>query len=195
MSARQWMDHGTQLFLATVDSLSDGDLDAPSALPDWNRRHLIAHVHYNAEALRRLVSWARTGRESAMYPSPGHRDAEIQAGSRLAPEELRRLVRDSAKELAEDVGALPQRAWSHEVRTAQGRTVPATEILWLRTREVFVHAIDLDAGVGFDDLPADLLRALIDDTLGRRTAAGHAPALARWLTGRTSRAPDLGPWL
>jgi maleylpyruvate isomerase len=58
-----------------------------------------------------------------------------------------------------------------------------------------VRRDDRVAGVDFDDLPADLERALIDDTLTRCLTDGHGPALARWFTGRTDRAPDLGPWL
>lgn len=41
---------------------------------------------------------------------------------------------------------LPDANWTHEVRTAQGRTVPASETVWMRTREVWVHAVDLDNG-------------------------------------------------
>ena len=37
---------------------------------------------------------------------------------------------------------LPQHG-AAEVVTAQGRTVPATEIPWLRAREVYVHVVDL----------------------------------------------------
>ncbi len=30
----------------------------------------------------------------------------------------------------------PDTAWAHEVKTAQGRTVPMSETLWMRSREV-----------------------------------------------------------
>lgn len=195
MSTREWMDEGTRLVLTTIGKLPDAEFDAPTVLPGWARRHVVAHLHYNAEALRRLVSWARTGVESRMYASTEQRNAEIEAGARLPVAELRRLVRESADALAADLDALPTEAWSNPVVTAQGRTVPATEIVWLRAREVAVHAVDLGAGVDFEDLPADLVAALIDDVLKRRLAGGHGPALARWLTGRTGQAPDLGPWL
>ncbi|NIH83338.1 maleylpyruvate isomerase family mycothiol-dependent enzyme [Amycolatopsis granulosa] len=195
MSRRDWMDEGTRLVLRVIGELPDDAFDAPTLLPGWTRRHLVAHLHYNAEALRRLVNWARTGVESRMYADAGQRTAEIEAGARLPVPELRRLVRGSADALAADLDALPGEAWSNEVVTAQGRTVPATEIVWMRTREVAVHAVDLGAGVDFADLPADLVRALIDDTLTRRIAQGHGPALASWFTGRTAQAPDLGPWL
>ncbi|PXY34157.1 maleylpyruvate isomerase N-terminal domain-containing protein [Prauserella flavalba] len=195
MTTREWLDECTDLLLRTVDGLSDGDFDAPSALPGWTRRHLVAHVHYNAEALRRLVGWANTGIENRMYASTEQRNAEIEEGSRLPVATLRELVHGSARALAEDLDSLPEQAWRNEVVTAQGRRVPASEIPWMRTREVAVHAVDLAAGVDFTDLPAGLLRALADDVLGKRFAAGHGPDLVRWLTGRSDTAPALGPWL
>lgn len=195
MSTRDWMDEGTRLVLDAIGKLADDEFDAPTLLPGWTRRHLVAHLHYNAEALRRLVSWARTGVEARMYESAEQRAAEIEEGATLPVAELRRRVRESADALAADLDALPADAWSHQVVTAQGRTVPATEIVWMRTREVAVHAVDLATGTGFEDLPDDLVQALVEDALKRRLAQGQGPALARWLTGRASQAPDLGPWL
>ena len=61
--------------------------------------------------------------------------------------------------------------------TAQGRTVAATEIPWMRTREVAVHAVDLAAGVDFEDLPEELCLALITDISRLRSARGRDPAL------------------
>lgn len=195
MSVRKWMDDGTRLFLSTVDGLNDGEFDTPTALPGWTRRHLVAHVHYNAEALRRLVRWARTGEESRMYADQAQRNAEIEQGVRLPVPQLREFVRTSAAALAADLDSMPAAAWSNEVVTAQGRTVPATEIPWMRTREVAVHAVDLGAGVGFADLPDDLNTALALDVVKKRSSSGEAAVLAEWLTGRAAAAPALGPWL
>ena len=47
----------------------------------------------------------------------------------------------------------------------------ASDVLWLRAREVWIHAIDLDAGASFTDLPRPMLRELLTDaaaTLGAR---------------------------
>jgi maleylpyruvate isomerase len=92
------------------------------------------------------------------------------------------------------------------VRTAQGRTVPATETPWMRAREVCVHAVDLDAGLTFADLPDDFNRALREDIRAKRglaelpaTVADAPPAeVTAWLAGRPhtlADAPALGPWL
>ncbi|OLT31133.1 hypothetical protein BJF79_09070 [Actinomadura sp. CNU-125] len=195
MSPRSWTETGTKLFLGAVDGLSDADLDAPTALPGWTRRHLVAHVHGNAEALRRLLGWAATGVEDRMYAGPEQRAEEIERFAKVPAAELRELVHRSARALAGDMAALPDEAWANLVVTAQGRTVPAEEIPWMRAREVNVHAVDLDAGVSFADLPDGFNAALAADAAARHAAKGAAADLAAWLSGRTATAPALGPWL
>jgi maleylpyruvate isomerase len=194
-AVRRWMDDGTARFLNAVDGLPDKGFAAPTPLPGWTRAHLVAHVHHNAKALLRLLHWARTGERTPMYASAGQRRAEIEEGALLPVPRLRALVRGSADELAAAVDELPDGAWDNEVVTAQGRTVPAREVLWMRTREVAVHAVDLDAGTGFGDLPAGLNAALAADAARKHATAGEGAALAAWLTGRTAEAPRLGPWL
>ncbi|WP_020673635.1 maleylpyruvate isomerase N-terminal domain-containing protein [Amycolatopsis nigrescens] len=194
MNTRTWLDDGNRRLLDAIDALSDEEFAAPCALPDWTRAHLVAHLHLNAEALSRLVSWARTGNRTPMYSGQDQRNADIEEYSRRPPAELRALVRGSAETLARDFDALPADRWEREVETAQGRAVAATEIPWMRTREVAVHAVDLATGITFDDLPGDLLRALTIDVVNRRFSLGEGPALAAWITGRAGP-PDLGPWL
>lgn len=195
-TVRDWMDEGTALFLAAVDSLSGEEFAVATALPGWSRAHVVAHVHHNAEALLRLLHWARTGDRTPMYASQEQRNAEIEATAALPAARIRDLVHASARELGAAVDALPGPAWSREVVTAQGRTVPAREVLWMRTREVAVHAVDLDAGTGFGDLPDALNAALVTDVARKRsTVGGEAATLAAWLTGRSAEAPRLGPWL
>ncbi|MGH3214672.1 MAG: maleylpyruvate isomerase N-terminal domain-containing protein, partial [Trebonia sp.] len=58
--ARRWTRDGTTLLLAAA-ALDEAALGAPSALPGWTRRHLLAHVAANAGALGNLVHWAATG--------------------------------------------------------------------------------------------------------------------------------------
>jgi maleylpyruvate isomerase len=65
----------------------------------------------------------------------------------------------------------------------------------MRAREVAVHAVDLDHGVGFADLPDGFNAALAADAAARHAARGHAAGLAAWLTGRAAQSPALGPWL
>jgi len=195
VTARDWARSGTDLFLTQLDAIPDADLDLPSELPGWLRRHVVAHVHFNARALLRLVSWAATGVESRMYASPGQRATEIEEGVAWSRGVLRSAVSESAAELEKAWTQLSPDGWRNEVVTAQGRTVPASEVPWMRAREVMIHAVDLRTGVTFEDLPGDFTTTLLADVVRKRSAAGEGPALAAWLTGRGPVPPDLGPWL
>jgi maleylpyruvate isomerase len=173
-----WTHDGTRRLLAALDGLPDAALTAPTTLPGWTRRFLVAHVAANAEALRNLVYWARTGEERRMYASAGQRAADIAAGSTRSAADLRSWAVQAADALAADLDALPDAAWDAKIITAQGVTRPAREIPWMRAREVYIHAIDLDAGTSWADLPPAFLAALLDDVTARRSSQGGGPALA-----------------
>jgi uncharacterized protein (TIGR03083 family) len=156
---------------------------------------LIAHVAANADALGNLVHWAATGEPTPMYSSPADRAAGIEAGRRLPPHELVRWVRRSAAELEEKMTRLTDEQWQALVVTAQGRAVPATEVPWLRSREVCVHAADLATGLRFGGqglLPGaggELLQAL---PLAGDPRAG-AQRLADGAGGGSDRGLDFVP--
>jgi maleylpyruvate isomerase len=173
-----WMADGTRKLLADVAALSDEELAAPTALPGWSRRYLLSHVAANAGALRNLVHWARTGEERRMYVSTEQREADITAGALRPAAELRAWVESSARDLAADLDALPAPAWDAKIITAQGLTRSASEIPWMRVREVYIHGIDLNAGTRWADLPPEFLVALLDDVTSRRSTVGGGPALA-----------------
>jgi maleylpyruvate isomerase len=200
--ARRWASQGTALLQSAAAGLTDEDLRAPSTLPGWSVGNLIAHVAANGDALVNLVDWARTGVESPMYAGPEDRAAGIAKGDTLSAAEAGRWLADSITALDVAMDHLTEEQWAHEIVTAQGRTVPATEIPWMRSREVMVHAVDLARGVAFADLPTDFCDALIVDVLAKRgeTAlpSGSTADIAAWLAGRPqhlAEAPELGPWL
>ncbi len=183
-----WLAEGTARLDERLAALPDHALDDQCLLPGWTRRHLLAHVGFNARALLRLLHWASTGEETPMYADTTTRNREIAEGARLDPAALRDLVATSAEELRQAVDSLPEPAWSAQVVTAQGRRVPATEIPWMRCREVWVHAVDLNAGASFDGFPGPLLDALIDDITTTWQRKKQPPAL---LVAPTDRA---GQW-
>ncbi len=78
--ARAWARTGTELLLDAVAGLDEAGFSAPSALPDWTRKHLVAHVAANADALGNLVHWAATGEKKPMYASAEERAAGIAKG-------------------------------------------------------------------------------------------------------------------
>ncbi|WP_329029466.1 maleylpyruvate isomerase family mycothiol-dependent enzyme [Streptomyces sp. NBC_01423] len=201
--ARAWARTGTELMLDAVAGLDEDAFSAPSVLPDWTRKHLVAHVAANADALGNLVHWAATGEERPMYASAEERAAGIAKGPALSADELRSWLTASAHKLAAGLDGLTDEQWGCDVVTAQGRTVPATELPWMRAREVCVHAVDLGTGVvTFADLPKGFLTALVAEIGAKRGLAelpdGPLPEVAAWLAGRPhtlAGAPALGPWL
>jgi maleylpyruvate isomerase len=204
-----WWEQGERAVGTVLGRLTDEELAAPSLLPGWSRAAVLAHLAGNADALVNLLTWARTGTETPMYPSPEARDGRIEEVGALPPEQLRSAVLAATQRLAEAVRGLPADAWPAEVRTLSGRTVPASEVPWMRCREVWVHAVDLDAGFGFGDVPEDVLAALVDDVFrmwdrgeavpdvalfagdrewgtGALAVAGTLPAVTAWVTGRSA---------
>lgn len=208
-----WMAQGTDLVIAAVDRLSDAELRAPSALPDWTRAHVIGHLARNAEALTRLAMWAETGVETPMYRDLDARDEDIEISAQGEPMKLRVELIATAAALEAALGRLDATTWPAKVRSALGRVLPASGVPWMRVREVWLHAVDLDAGVRTADFPPDLVDALLDDvtavvgvkldcpavvlhasdrdrswTLGAQedslVVTGPAAALLTWVSGR-----------
>lgn len=179
---------GTAFFARKLNELTDAELDGDSLMPNWTRRHVVAHVGYNARAIARLVEWAATGVETPMYTSAAVRNEEIDFGATLSPIALRHLFDHSAVHLSVEWRDLPDLAWQHKVRTIQGRDIPATETVWIRSRETWVHAIDLDNGAAFADIPASVLERLITDVTGTWRARGTDPDL---LARTTDQATEL----
>jgi uncharacterized protein (TIGR03083 family) len=175
--ARHWMHQGASLIAASLEGLDDEAFTAPSRLSGWTRAHVVAHLSANADAVGNLVHWAATGEPTPMYSSPEQRAADIEAGSTRSGVDLTAWFARSAAQLDAAMAALTAEQWQAEVVTAQGRTVPASETPWMRSREVMVHAVDLGSGIGFADLPPDFLDALCDDIADKRgAAAGTASA-------------------
>jgi len=157
---------GTAYFAQRLAELSDSDLDGETLLSGWSRRHLLAHVGYNAAALCRLLDWAASGVETPMYASAEQRGREIAEGATLSAAALRNLFDHTVARLDEKWRHLPASAWDAQVRTAQGRLVPVSETAWMRTREVWIHTVDLGNGGRFGDFPDVVLESLLTDIVG-----------------------------
>jgi maleylpyruvate isomerase len=181
MSTRQSMldmvRRGTEFFSHQMQGLTDEELDRDSLLPGWTRRQVVAHVVSNASAIGRLAQWADTGTETVMYASREARNAEIEAGSILSPAALRESWADSAADLERRWHALPDDRWSVPVRNGQGAMVPVRDSMWMRTRELWIHAVDLNHGAGFSDLPEEVLERLLVDIVGAWAARDETSRL------------------
>jgi maleylpyruvate isomerase len=168
---------GERFFLALVANLQDADFETPSLLPGWTRAHVVAHVARNADALRNLLTWARTGVETPMYVSPDQRANDIDRSSGHARIDLRRDAETASSRLLHAADALPDEAWSAEVHTATGRRISTEEVPWLRLRETWVHAVDLGVGATFGDVPGAVVHQLIDEVAGGLGGRPDCPAV------------------
>lgn len=168
---------GTSHYSRQLSLIDNADFDEETNLAGWTRSHLIAHVAYNAIALCNLMHWANTGEKTPMYASPEARNEEITYGATLNPDALRNLHEHSVARLDVAWRETSDQAWANEVLTAQGRTVPAGETLWMRSREVWIHAVDLGAVAGFGDIPEVILRTLAAEITAKWAGLGHGAGL------------------
>ena len=201
---------GTDHFRARCADVSEAELDGPSLLAGWSRRQLIAHLGYNAAGMCRLLDGAAAGVARGMYTSAEQRAADIAESVGLDTTAVYRLFDTEAKRLETAWTNLPAEAWSLTVKTPQGTPVPASETLWMRSREVWIHAVDLDTGATFDMIPPVVQETLFEEVIGGwrasgkrvtvegeqtaaitvsvedTTALGTTPGLLSWMTGRGS---------
>lgn len=183
----------TDALATAVDKLDDISVRGPSLLPGWSRAHVVSHLARNADALVNLLIWARTGVEHPMYTSRADRDADIEEG---AIRSYRLLVEDlsaACDRFARAAGTMPDSAWATGVTTWTA-TLKAAEVPWLRMREVWIHLVDLDAGVGFDAVPQDVVGELLDEVVKQLDGRDGTPALtvAADLPGGQRRSWRLG---
>jgi len=156
------VESATAVLTAVVDRFGEADFARPSLLPGWTRGHVVTHLARNADALVNLLTWARTGIEHAAYPSRADRDAAINAGAtRLGQVQREDLIAASARFQVE-AGRLTEADWAVAVQHPHGEPIPAVEIPERRLFEVWTHLVDLDAGVGFDAVPAEHLDLMLD---------------------------------
>lgn len=157
---------GQAYFSRKLNELTDEEFDAPSLLPGWGRRHVVAHVGLGARAFTRLTEWAATGTPTPVYVSLTERNEEIHFSATLPVGALRNLSAHAAVHLNVEWRDLESEAWSNPVRLPNGNVVPVSDTVWMRAREVWVHAADLGNGGTFEQFPAEVVDALIVDALG-----------------------------
>jgi hypothetical protein len=74
---------GTAYFARLLNNLRDAELYQPSAVPGWNRAHVVAAVAYHAKDITRIVEAARLDVARVTLPSKTDRE-EDTSGTRLA---------------------------------------------------------------------------------------------------------------
>ncbi|MFP5372987.1 MAG: maleylpyruvate isomerase family mycothiol-dependent enzyme, partial [Actinomycetes bacterium] len=114
--------------------------------------------------------------ETPMYPSREVRDAGIASSAAQPPADLRADYTAACSRLAVALETMPAAAWTATVRNGQGRPVPATDVPWIRAKEMWVHGVDLGTDLTFADVPADFCAALVDEVHALFVERGSAPA-------------------
>lgn len=210
-----WAADGAAHLRGLMTRLGDDAFRARSLLPGWSRAHVLTHLARNADAMINLLTWASTGVVTPAYADAEARMADIEKGAVRPPTEIRNDVIASSDRLAVVVRELPESAWAALVTNMQGRVIRASAVPWMRAREMWIHAVDLDAGASFDDMPGPMVKALLVDAceaMGRKpecprlrlvdgdhtwsvgdgpavVVTGPAPELAAWLMGRSKGKP------
>ncbi len=181
----------TTVLRASAERVSDEQAREPSLLPGWSRGHLLTHIARNADSLRNLLVWARTGIETPQYRDFDERTEGIEGGAGRSASELLADLDTSAAALDAEAARLPDAAWAANVTGMQGNEHQGWYTLWRRLTEVEIHHVDLGVGYG----PADWPHAFATYSLEQAAAsfAGpHSPAV----TLRSSDAPvvvHIGP--
>jgi maleylpyruvate isomerase len=161
-----------------IGGLGEPELRAPSALPGWSRAHVLAHVARNADGLKNLLTWADTGVETPMYPSPEAREADIEAGAQRGAADILADFVASAARFEQYAARMPDDAWAREARNRQGAPVSGAVVARMRVSELAIHLADLDRGYDLDrvlGLLGPLAGEVVQHAITSRSA--HLPAL------------------
>ena len=200
----------TDALLDSVKAMDDDQVRGPSACDGWTRGHVLTHLARNADGLRNLLEWARTGVQTPAYASRQARDADIESGAGRTASELEADLDAASERLLAEIAVLPPDRRHVPVGMSSGSLEPAHEVLWLRVREVAYHHVDLLTGYSFAhvhdwvvarglDEAAERLRdgdtlpiTLVATDTGQEVSVGNEGAVVRgragdllaWVTGR-----------
>ena len=188
-SLRQRIQEATASLTATAAALTDGQAREASLLPGWSRGHVLTHLARNADGLRNLLIWARTGVETPQYPSWDAREAAIEAGAGRPAAELAADLRHAAVGFAEEAAGLPAAAWDAPVRGFTGPEHPAWYTLFRRLTEVEFHHVDLGAGYAPPDWPARFVADELERVIGQFAVRDDVRACVLEVAGTGQRLP------
>ncbi|MBO0831597.1 MAG: maleylpyruvate isomerase family mycothiol-dependent enzyme [Actinobacteria bacterium] len=173
------VNRATERVQATAAGITDQLAREPSLLPGWSRGHVLTHIARNADGLRNLLIWARTGVVTPQYPSAQARNAEIEDGAGRPGSELAADVASSAAAFAAEAARLGNADWDAEVRGIRGAPHPAWFTLWRRLSELEIHHLDLAAGYQPADWPTEFAREALQRVTGDFTGPDSPAALLR----------------
>ncbi|MBL0886993.1 maleylpyruvate isomerase family mycothiol-dependent enzyme [Myceligenerans indicum] len=155
--------------IEAVRVLPEDAVGEPSGLPDWTRGHVLAHVDGVAQALARQAEYAARSERIAPYDGGVEgRNAAIEAGSTRTPAEHVAALAAARERLAAAWPEPGSPLWDAPTSYREG---PVTGCLLAWWREVRIHGVDADLGIGFDTWD-DELQEHLRDFLGVRLPEG-----------------------
>ncbi|MDL2410527.1 maleylpyruvate isomerase N-terminal domain-containing protein [Rhizobium calliandrae] len=166
-----WARRGAAYFARKLNELSDLALDAPSRLPGWDRRMVVAHVGYQARSLARVAEAARKSRVREELGDPDQGPDDLALGATLPAHALRYLYEHSQAHLNVEWRDLSETDWDARIETLKGHEITPRQSTFERAFAVWIHSVDLGNGGSFRDFPAELIDALVRQ---RRQALGEA---------------------
>jgi maleylpyruvate isomerase len=165
----------TRQVLRALDDLTDEQAAAPCRLPGWSRAELVTHLARNADGIRGMVEAANRGESVRMYPSVDARAAGIAAGRGDGAALLRADLRAAHDRLVEAWDVLSDDGWERKGLASAARTM--RQFVWVRRKEVEIHAVDLDLGYEASDWPVSFVMPALEDALSTmpdRAVTGRA---------------------
>lgn len=125
--------------------LTEVRVRAPSALPDWTRGHVLAHLVGFGRGARRQIAYALRDDLVEFYDGGrAGRNADIEANAGRSAADLVAELHATMDGLRDDWARLGERDWERRVAYRDGRLVDVLLCCW---REAEIHLVDLDIGV------------------------------------------------
>lgn len=148
---------GTAYFARKLNELTDTQLDFPSQVAGWSRRHVIADICYQARRLARLVEAARQGRAEERLDEPEAQIEDIEFGATLPARALRNLFQHSQIHLNVEWRDLDAVGWQASIRSLRGEVVAIGQTPAIRGAAIWLAAVNLDNGASERDFPQALV--------------------------------------
>jgi maleylpyruvate isomerase len=179
MSAPEWgrLADSAARFAGTAQTLTDDDLGAASALPNWTRAHVLTHVAQTADSRTGLLRAAQAGRVGQQYPSEQVRADAIEAGARLPAAVIRADVHRAVTECLTAIREHPGQLWdAPAIWLGVGRRPVRRAVPSLR-RELEYHHVDLAAGYRPADWPDDFVATELSRVTAMMDGRADAPPM------------------
>lgn len=155
-----WARRGAAYFARKLNELDDEALDGASLSAGRSRRHLVAHIGYQARTLARVAEAAREGRPQESLGDPDQPPDDVALGATLPSHALRFLYEHAQVHLNVEWRDLSDVDWDRHVETLDGRVVTPRGTARERAISIWVGAVELGNGGSERDFPTDLRAAL-----------------------------------